>query len=104
MNFWLAVAALAGFFGLCWISLSMLNHWAQVFPLDKRKPHPARLRSLGALMVLISVISCFRADHPSMAILVWVTMMPVASLAVALLLSYRPAFLRFLALPFLSQT
>lgn len=72
----LAVAFLACLLGLAWLALAMDAHWAQV----RGEPAPASgqrraLRVLGALALAGSLALCLRADHASMAALVWIMML-----------------------------
>jgi hypothetical protein len=59
--------------------------------------HPVRtLRILGAMALLISLVACLQADHAGMAALVWIMLLAAGAKAVAMLLTWRPAWLRVL--------
>ena len=87
----LAAALLANTAGMAWLALAMQTHWEQV----RGTRPPARgvvvtLRILGSLALLGSLLLCLRADHASMAALVWVMDSAAAALIVAFTLSWRP--------------
>lgn len=91
----LLAALLCSGCGLGWIALAMDEHWQQV-----RGEPPAgaatawRLRALGALALLAALLLCLRADHPSMAVLVWVMALAASALLLAFALAWRPRWLR----------
>ncbi len=85
-------AAVSMWLATNWLALSLPVHWRQVFVADEVAP--GYLRTLGWLALAVSVLCCFKADHPSMAVLVWFTLLPVAAVVTAMTLSYRPALLR----------
>ncbi|MCH7343805.1 DUF3325 domain-containing protein [Pelomonas sp. CA6] len=93
----LAMASVLALLGMGWLALAMEVHWAQV---HGREGPPAgsapRLRWLGAGALLGALALCLRADHASMAALVWVMLLAAAALGVALTLAWRPAALRWL--------
>lgn len=89
---WLFAAVVSMGLATSWLALSLPAHWRQVFSAEEIAP--SYLRTLGWLALLVSVLCCFKADHPSMAVLVWFTLLPVAAVATAMVLSYRPALLR----------
>ena len=93
----LSAALLASLAGMGWLALSMPVHAQQVWG---RVPAPAtarRLRVLGALGLLASLVLCLAVDHPSMASLVWVMLLAAAALAVAFTLSWKARWLGLLA-------
>ena len=89
---WLLGAAASMGLATSWLALSLPAHWRQVFSADEVAPD--YLRSLGWLALMVSAVCCFKADHPSMAVLVWLTLLPVAAVATAITLSYRLGLLR----------
>jgi hypothetical protein len=95
---WLLAGAVAcAFAGMAWLALSMPVHARQAWGRD---PAPARLRLLrpaGALALVASLLLCLGVDHASIAVLVWLMALSGAALAVAMLLSARPGWLRPLA-------
>ncbi|MGY1408936.1 DUF3325 domain-containing protein [Luteimonas sp. A611] len=93
----LLAAMLAGFAGMGWLALAMPAHAAQVWgrALDVR--HAQLLRVAGAIGAASSLALCLKADHASMAVLVWLMTLSGSALLVAMLLSSRPRLLRLLA-------
>jgi hypothetical protein len=91
---WLLLAYLCCVVGFGWLALSMDVHWQQVRRVPSVQPRTALLlRVLGGLALLLSLLSCLRADHASMAALVWVLMLAAAALTVAFALTWRPRWL-----------
>ncbi len=89
-------AALSSFVGMSWLALARETHWRQVCP---SAPQPVRtLQWAGSAALLLSLGLCFRADYPSIAVLVWVMLAGGSALVVALLLSWRSPWLRMLAI------
>lgn len=89
----LALAALAAVAGMALFALALPAHWAQVAgthaPLSPTVQ--GRLRAGGALALAASLGLCLAADHPTMAVLVWVMLLALSAGCVALWLSRRPA-------------
>ena len=100
----LGLAVLCCFVGVAWLALAMEEHRHQARGTDARKTalRPARatavaLRLLGALAIGTSLLLCMRTDHATMAVLVWVMALAIASVLVALVLAWRPRWLGWLA-------
>ncbi|MGH8517887.1 MAG: DUF3325 domain-containing protein [Panacagrimonas sp.] len=95
----LAMALACSCAGLGWFALSLDAHARQVF---RRTPPRGRrirvLRMSGGLALLLSLVFCLRADHPSMAILVWIMSLAAGALIVSFTLAYRPRWLAPLVL------
>lgn len=95
----LLAATLANLAGMAWLALAMESHWEQVHgnasPL--RPATATALRGAGALAIGAALLLCLRADHATMAVLVWVMTLTAASVAVAFTLAWRPALLSALA-------
>jgi len=94
----LTTALLVSVFGMAWFALAKDAHWKQLHggrPLTRRTQW--RLRLLGTAALLGSFALCLAADHVSMAVLVWVMALAPAAMLVAFTLSWRPAWLAFLA-------
>lgn len=90
----LAAALLCCTLGMACLALAMKNHWRQVRG-DRVLLNSAqwRLRLLGAGLISASLYLCLLADHPTMALLVWVMTLAGSSLLVAFTLTYKPLLL-----------
>lgn len=88
---WLAAALLCSTLGLAWLALALDVHWQQLR--DDPPAAPRLLRVLGALALVASLALCLRADHPTMAPLVWVLSLALGALVVAFVLAWRPHWL-----------
>lgn len=93
----LIVAALAGIAGMGWLALSMRVHARQAWDAMPSRAMLRALRCLGIAGISIALVLCLRADHASMAILVWLMCLSGAALLMAFLLASRPRWLRLLA-------
>ena len=81
--------------GMAWLALAMPAHWQQVRGGARRSQRAARsLRGLGAGALVLSLLLSLRADHPTIAPLVWVMMLTAAAILVAVTLGSRPEWLR----------
>jgi len=84
--------------GMACLALAMEAHWSQVRAGRALSPNGAwRLRALGVAGLALSLVLCLAADHPSMAVLVWVMTIGASALVVALTLTWRPRWLSVLA-------
>lgn len=93
----LAGALLCEFVGLAWFALAKEPHWRQLRgtqALGAR--HGRRLKALGTIALLASVVLCVLANHVSMAVLVWIMGLAAAALAVTFTLSWRASWLDLL--------
>jgi len=91
----LFAAVVASIAGAGLLALSMDVHWEQVRTDPQCSPRMVRLlRVLGAACLLGSLLLCLRADHVSMASLVWFMTLAGAALVVTFTLSWRPRWLR----------
>jgi len=88
----LATAAIASLAGMGWLALSLTPHWQQVRGRDRSPPVRA-LRLAGAIALFVALQLCLAADHPSMAVLVWIMTLAATALSVALMLAWRPRLL-----------
>ena len=91
---YLLLASLLTLIAMGWLALSLPSHWKQV---TAGKPHSGRLRLAGWLTLVASASSCLLADHPSMAVLVWLMLVAGGAFTIGMLLSYRPVLLSLLA-------
>ena len=94
----LLAAALANLAGMAWLALAMEAHWAQVHGDSPLRPAAATtLRCAGAIAIGAALLLCLRADHATMAVLVWFMTLTAASVTVAFALAWRPTLLAALA-------
>lgn len=100
---WLLLALLLIQSGMVWLALSMKVHWEQVMSRSAAESITSRktLKSLAVTALMLSLLSCLMADHPSMAVLVWIMLMAITALTVTLVLSWRARLLRYMW-PFLN--
>lgn len=88
-------AALASFAGFAWIALTVGGHWRQAggsaaLPPTRRR----RLRQRGAAALALALVLCLAADSPGMAALLWAMLLSLGATGVALVLAWRPDWLR----------
>ena len=91
---WLAISLLTSLVGMGWLASTIDAHWQQVsgrVPLSSSWRRS--LRVLGATALTLSLLMSFRADHPSMAPLVWIMGLGVSALLIGLTLAFAPAAL-----------
>lgn len=93
---WLIVAVITALLSMGWLALAYETHWQQVFTDSKTQPSKRRLKLTGCVFIVLSALCCLMADHPSMAVLVWVMLLALAAMTVAMILSHKPRLLRFL--------
>lgn len=93
---WLLIGAVLSFAGMAWLALAMEVHWGQVMhkPADAAAGARRLLRAAGATTLALSLLACFAADRPSMAVLVWVMLLTGSAAAVTMLLARRPEWLK----------
>lgn len=95
---WLLLAAiLASFASMGWLALSMPVHAAQAWGHAPGSGMLRVLRWLGIGGIVVVLLLCLRADHATMAVLVWLMTLTGAALMVAFLLATRAGWLRRLA-------
>lgn len=93
---YLWLAGIACFLGLSALALAMKTHWQQVFVVPFTPLMQKCLRVFGVAAVALSAFFCGRADHPSMAVLVWLMLLALSAFVVALLLNRWPAVFRLI--------
>lgn len=93
----LTAAALCGTTGMGWLAVAMKPHWTRV---RGARPLPERavvaLRVLGVLALVAALALCLRANHASIAALVYVMTLTASALLVAFALAWRPRLLSVL--------
>lgn len=100
---WLIAAALAALAGMGWLALTLQTHRKQVLPPGLQQISTRRLKIVGWSFLLLSAVFSFQADHPSMAVLVWIMLQAFAAMMVAMMLSHRPAMLRLICPPLMAD-
>lgn len=90
----LMAALVSAVLSMGWLALCYETHWQQVFPGSADKPVSLRLKAFGRGFLVLSALFCLAADHPSMAVLVWVMLLAVSAMTIAMILSRRPTLLR----------
>ena len=93
----LLAALLSSLAGMGWLALSMPVHAQQVWGAALSTGTVRLLRVAGALALAAALVLCLAVDHATMASLVWVMGLTAAAVSVAMTLSWRPHWLRWLA-------
>ncbi len=93
----LAGALLACVLGMGWLALAMPVHAQQAWGRQPSVANQRALRWLGAVGLLAALLLCLGADHPTMAVLVWIMALALAAVLTAFTLAWRPRWLRVLA-------
>lgn len=84
--------------GMTWLALTLPVHFQQVLGASALSQQSTKtLRALGGGALLASLLACLGADHPSMAVLVWVMLLAASTLLVAFALAWHPRWLGWLA-------
>jgi Protein of unknown function (DUF3325) len=94
----LVAALLSSTAGMAWLALGMKVHWRQACGgrVASSTATTRTLRIAGGFALAGSLFLCLAADHPSIAVLVWVMSLAAAALAVAFALTWRPRVLALL--------
>lgn len=95
---WLIPAIILMAMAMGWLALAKPVHWKQV---EAGKPISIRLQTMGIVTLILSAICCLRADHASMAILVWFMLIAATAISVGMILSTKPSWLKCLTLTWL---
>ena len=91
------LALLLAGLGCAWLALALPKHWRQVHgSLQLTALRQIALRSGASLMLVLSLLCSLAGDAPAMAILLWLMLLAVATLIVALTLSWRAHWLALL--------
>lgn len=92
---WFLVLALGcNLCGMAWLALTLPVHFQQALGAPAlSKQSTQTLRTLGGGALLASLLACLRADHPSMAGLVWLMLLSASALLVAFTLAWQPRLL-----------
>ena len=97
----IAVLPLVGFasafLGMAWLALSMEEHWRRVSRRPCRRAGAVTMLRLLAVLALVTSLGlALLADHPSMAVIVWIMELGTSSASVAFAIAWIPRSLRIL--------
>ena len=81
--------------GCVLLALSQPRHWRAV--LNDRKANPPMIAKLGWLLVIAALIPCILRDGGSFAALLWPLIFAASAFSTAMLLTYRPSWLRIVS-------
>jgi hypothetical protein len=81
--------------GLVWLAQSLARHGKQIW--GKALPDPAELkrRRSGWLLLALNFLLLWHLLGLALALLIWLGYATIASLVIALILSYQPGWLRW---------
>ena len=91
------LAALSSYLGFALIALSQERHWSHVTGRDEVPARPRLNAALGTVLLFIALLLALRSQGVSFGSLLWVMLVSAGAVAVALTLSWRPAWLRPIA-------
>lgn len=95
-SLWLLLAGICSLIGIVWLALSLPSHAQQArrgatLPTGRQY----RLRQYrGGVALVLAGVACLQADHPGMALLVWIMLQVLAALSVSSVLAWRPRVLK----------
>lgn len=96
----LLAAFAAAWLGFACLALAMDRNWEQVFGQRvDRSPYRGRLRALGWPLLGAAYALCWLRDGASFGSLLWMVLIGAAAMAVALVLAWRPHWLRLFPAP-----
>ena len=99
---WFIIAISTAFFSCAYLAISQPNHFRSATSSSLSPPLKKRLRWIGWTLLFLSLAACILRDGVSFAALLWPLLFAVSSFAVAMLLAYKPdwlrGFIRFLRL------
>ena len=90
---WMVLAFCASWIGCICLALSQTRHWRNT---AASAAAPPWLRPLGFAAILFALFACFARDGASFAALVWPLVFAVTAFLTAMLLAFRPHWLRLL--------
>lgn len=95
----LTAAAIACYVAFAMLALAMKRHWLEVTGAPKIAPGlSVFLRVLATALLLASLYAAIVANGPSFGSTLWVFLLSVAALGVVATLTWKPVWLRPLAL------
>jgi hypothetical protein len=91
-------ACILALWGFALLALSQERHLARIFESNQQLAHNTKAqRAIGFIAVSLSLPACIASQGASFGSLLWVLLLSAAALAVALMLTWRPQWLRPLA-------
>lgn len=92
------LATLLAWLGFAWLALSQERHRERVGgPPAASTRVPWVRRAMGFISVALALPLCIASQGASFGSLLWVTLLSAAAMAVALTLTWRPRWLKWLA-------
>lgn len=96
-SLWLIIAISMAFFSCACLAISQPNHFRSVTGGSLSVPQKRQLRWVGWTLLFLSLAACILRDGVSFAVLLWPLLFAVSSFAVAMLLAYKPDWLKGLS-------
>ena len=93
----LGLAVTLSLFGFALLALSQDKHWRTVAGAKGPPPSKALVRGAGWTLVLVALAPCVVRDGGAFAALLWPLLLTVCAFGVAMLIAYRPRWLRPIA-------
>ncbi len=93
----MVLVALLTFLGCAFLALTQKRNWRAVSNLTLTSNTKARLNIMGWLLQGVALLLCVLVEGAGFAALLWPLFFASGSFMVAMLLSYRPHFLRPIA-------
>jgi hypothetical protein len=91
-------ACILAVWGFALLALSQQRHLERVFESNRPPSHNRRAQTaIGFIAIGLSLPACIASQGASFGSLLWVLLLSAAALAVALMLTWRPQWLRPLA-------
>lgn len=90
----LILVFLFAFSGFALFAMSQAKHWRRIVGAKKDPPRPRIKRVAGAALLLAALACALLRDGPSFGAILWALALSVAAFAVAMVLAWRPGWLR----------
>ena len=93
----LSIAATLSLVGFAFLALSQDKHWRTVTSAKGSAPSKTLVRSSGWTLVFIALVPCIIRDGGAFAALLWPLLLTVCAFSIAMLIAYRPQWLKPIA-------
>lgn len=93
---WLLAAIGAALLGCAYLALSQDKHRRSVLARGAKPPAVSTMRLFGWVLVMASLMLCVAGDGAGFAALLWPLIVGGAAVVIAIVLAYRPIWLRTL--------